>query len=112
MCEAVMCDCWATGTTTAASDDSGISRNASKYKYKSNTGGDRGGQLVHHEDTASTSSVHPPFTALTVHSRGTARLSGVYLLLARPSCVSVPPACGSVEWGVHSVSSVAATRIG
>ena len=105
MCEAVMCDCWATRTTTVASDDSGIYRNASKYKYKSNTGGGVGEDNLyimrtgHHFHFVCAPTCH---VALTAHSRGRARLWGGCrsspLLLARLSCVLVPPACGSVGW--------------
>ena len=105
MCEAVMCDCWATRTTTVASDDSGIYRNASKYKYKSNTGGGIGEDNLyimrtgHHFHFVCAPTCH---VALTAHSRGRARLWGGCrsspLLLARLSCVLVPPACGSVGW--------------
>ena len=105
MCEAVMCDCWATRTTTVASDNSGIYRNASKYKCKSNTGGGIGEDNLyimrtgHHFHFVCAPTCH---VALTAHSRERARLWGGCrsspLLLARLSCVLVPPACGSVGW--------------
>ena len=105
MCEAVMCDCWATRTTTVASDDSGIYRNASKYKYKSNTGEGIGEDNLyitrtgHHFHFVCAPTCH---VTLTAHSRGRARLWGGCrsspLLLSRLSCVLVPPACGSVGW--------------